>query len=189
MNGIEMKNYKISLAGDLGSGKSTVGNILAKKYSMEKVSIGYMLRDLATDHNMDVIEFNKYMETHPEIDKMLDDKLKSYEEKDGRFLFDSRLAWNFVPSSFSVYMRADIETSAERILNANRTTETYTDKAEAIKQLIKRRESETLRYNSFYGVDILDMNNYDLVVKTDNKSVLEVADEISKAFEIWLKKD
>ena len=184
-----MKNYKISLAGDLGSGKSTVGDILTKKYSMEKVSIGVMLRDLASEHNMDVIEFNKYMETHPEIDNLLDNKLKSYEKKAGRYLFDSRLAWNFVPSSFSVYMKAKIETSAERILNANRSTEKYTNKDEAIKQLIKRRESETLRYNTLYGVDILDMNNYDLVVETDNKSVLEVADEISKAFEIWLNKD
>ncbi len=183
-----MKSYKISLAGDLGSGKSTVGDILTKKYSMEKVSIGVMLRELATEHNMNVTEFNKYMETHPEIDNLLDDKLKSYEDKEGRFLFDSRLAWNFVPSSFSVYMTADIETSAERILNANRSTEMYADKAEAIKQLVKRRESETLRYNTLYGVNILDMNNYDLVVKTDNKTVLEVADEISKAFETWLKK-
>ena len=37
-----MKNYKISLAGDLGSGKSTVGELLTSKYSMaffEKIMI------------------------------------------------------------------------------------------------------------------------------------------------------
>ena len=182
-----MKNYKISLAGDLGSGKSTVGDILTKKYSMEKVSIGVILRDLATEHGMDVTAFNKYMETHPEIDNELDNKLKSYEEKDGNFLFDSRLAWNFVPSSFSVYMKADIKTSAERILKASRSTEKYADIDEAIQQLKNRRESESLRYKTLYGVDILDMANYDFVIATDDKTVTQVADEIISAFEKWLQ--
>lgn len=182
-----MKNYKISLAGDLGSGKSTVGDVLTKKYSLEKVSIGVMLRDLATEYGMDVTEFNKYMETHPEIDNEVDNKLKSYENIDGNFLFDSRLAWNFVPSSFSVYMKADIKTSAERILNAGRSTETYADLDHAIEQLKKRRESESMRYKTLYGVDILDMNNYDFVIETDNKTVSQVAEEIITAFENWLQ--
>lgn len=182
-----MKNYKISLAGDLGSGKSTIGDVLAKKYSMEKVSIGVILRDLATEHGMNVTEFNKYMETHPEIDNELDNKLKSYEEVNGNFLFDSRLAWHFVPSSFSVYMKADIKTSAERILNAGRSTETYADLNEAISQLKNRRKSESLRYKTLYGVDILDMNNYDFVIETDDKTVTQVAEEIQTTFEKWLQ--
>ena len=182
-----MKNYKISLAGDLGSGKSTVGEVLAKKYSLEKVSIGMILRDLATERGMNVIEFNKYMETHPEIDYELDNKLKSYEEKEGNFLFDSRLAWHFVPSSFSVYMKVDINTSAERILKADRSSERYADVNDAVNQLKTRRESESLRYKTFYGVDILDMNNYDFVIETDNKTVTQVADEIIVAFEKWLE--
>ncbi len=182
-----MKNYKISLAGDLGSGKSTVGDVLAKKYSMEKVSIGVMLRDLATEHGMDVTAFNKYMETHPEIDNELDNKLKSYEEKQGNFLFDSRLAWNFVPSSFSVYMKADIKTSAERILKAGRSTEVYEDINDAAQKLKARRESESLRYKTLYNVDILDMNNYDFVIETDDKTATQVADEIILAFEKWLQ--
>ncbi len=182
-----MENYKISLAGDLGSGKSTVGDVLAKKYSMEKVSIGVMLRDLATEHGMNVTEFNKYMETHPEIDNELDNKLKSYEDINGNFLFDSRLAWNFVPSSFSVYMKADIKTSAERIIQAGRSSEQYADVSEAIEQLKNRRKSESLRYKTLYGVDILDMNNYDFVIETDDKTVTQVADEIITAFEKWLQ--
>ena len=34
-----MKEYKISLAGDLGSGKSTVGEILTEKYGLENKQI------------------------------------------------------------------------------------------------------------------------------------------------------
>ncbi len=183
-----MNNLKISLAGDLGSGKTTVGEILTKKYNLEKVSIGKILRVMAEEHGMSVADFNKYMETHPEYDKIVDDKLIEHETIDGNFLFDSRLAWHFVPSSFKVYMKVDIKTSAERIINAGRQDETYSDIDSAIKELKKRRESEIVRYNSLYGVDIMDMSNYDLVVDTNGKTPEEVADIIIKNFEIWLKR-
>jgi cytidylate kinase len=182
-----MKNYKISLAGDLGSGKSTVGDVLAKKYSMEKVSVGVMLRDLATEHGMNVIEFNKYMETHPEIDYELDNWLKSYESMDGNFLFDSRLAWHFVPSSFSVYIKVSTVTAAERIMGAGRSSEIYKNLDEAVESINARHESELLRYKTLYNLDLSDMSNYDLVVDTDGKTPSEIASIICNAFEDWLK--
>ncbi|MBQ3235163.1 MAG: cytidylate kinase family protein [Clostridia bacterium] len=183
-----MKDLKISLAGDLGSGKTTVGEILTEKYGLEKVSIGKILRKMAEEHGMSVADFNRYMETHPEYDKIVDDKLKSYEGISGKFLFDSRMAWHFVPSSFSVYMQVDIKTSAERIINAGRSDETYDDVDVAIREIKKRRESELLRYNSLYHVDIMDMSNYDLVVDTNGKTPAEVADYIIKNFEKWLER-
>ncbi len=143
---------------------------------------------MAEEHGMSVADFNKYMESHPEYDKIVDDKLIEHESMQGNFLFDSRLAWHFVPSSFKVYMQVDIKTSAERIINAGRNDEKYDDVDSAIRELKKRRESEIVRYNSLYGVDIMDMSNYDLVVDTNGKTPEEVADIIIKNFEIWLKR-
>lgn len=182
-----MKNFKISLTGDLGSGKTTVGDILTKKLNLKKVSIGEILRELATEKGMDVVEFNKYMETHLEIDNMLDDKLKTYENRDGNFLFDSRLAWHFVPSSFSVYMKVDIKTSAKRIMGAERSTEIYSSLQDAENKIKNRRISEAQRYKTLYDVDIMDMNNYDFVIETDEKSPKQIANEIEMAFLSWLK--
>ncbi|MBR2322147.1 MAG: cytidylate kinase family protein [Clostridia bacterium] len=181
-----MKDYKISLAGDLGSGKTTVGEILSKKYNLKKVSIGQILKEMAQAQGMTVAEFNTYMETHPEYDNLVDDKLKSYENISGNFLFDSRMAWHFVPSGYSVYMKVDVETAALRIMNAHRENEQYPDVSVAVDKLTKRRQSELLRYNSLYGVDISDMSNYDLVVDTSGKSPEEVASIIIENFEIWL---
>ena len=56
-----MRSYKISLAGDLGSGKSTIAKFLTEKYGLEKVSIGSIQRQMASRMNMDTCEFNKYM--------------------------------------------------------------------------------------------------------------------------------
>ncbi len=182
-----MKDYKISLAGDIGSGKSTIGQILSDKYSLEKVSIGYILRDMAKEYGMDVNAFNKYMETHPEIDGILDGKLKAYEKESGRFLFDSRMAWHFVPSSFSVYLKVSFETAAERIIGAGRSSEIYKSIDEAVKSIKARHESESLRYKTLYNVDVNDYDNYDLVVNTDGKNPEEIAKIICDAFELWLK--
>lgn len=182
-----MKDYKISLAGDLGSGKSTVGAMLSQKYGLEKVSIGQIQRQMASDMNMTTIEFNRYMETHPEFDDVLDGKLREYENMHGRYIFDSRLAWHFVPSSFKVYMVVDVKTAAERIMNANRSGEQFSSIEDGIEKILSRRGSETLRYKTMYNVDITDMSNYDLVVVTDGKTPNEVASEISNAFENWLK--
>ena len=181
-----MKDYKISLAGDLGSGKSTVGEILSKKYNLQKVSIGQILREMATERGMTVAEFNVYMETHPEYDNLVDDKLKSYEGLSGNYLFDSRMAWHFVPSSFAVYMKVGVEAAAKRIINAQREHEKYDSVEDAVNKLIERRNSELLRYNSLYGVDIVDMDNYDLVVDTSDKTPDQVASVIIENFEKWL---
>ena len=183
-----MKNYKISLAGDIGSGKSTVGQILSEKYNLEKVSIGLMLRDMAKEYGMDVNEFNAYMETHTEIDEILDNKLKEFEFIDGNYLFDSRMAWHFVPSSFSVYIKVSPEIAAERIIRANRSTEKYKTLSEAVENIKARHKSESLRYSKLYSVDVTDLNNYNLVVDTDNKTPEEIAEIISLEFENWLNK-
>ncbi len=183
-----MKDYKISLAGEIGSGKSTVGHILSEKYNLEKVSIGYILRDMANNYGMNVNEFNAYMESHPEIDNILDTKLMSYENVSGKFLFDSRMAWHFVPSSFSVYIKVSVKTAAERIMKAGRSSEEYKNLDEAIKNIQARQISERSRYNTLYKVDVTNLDNYDLVVDGENKSPEEIASEICTAFEEWLNK-
>ncbi len=183
-----MKDYKISLAGEIGSGKSTVGQILSERYNLEKVSIGYILRDMANKYGMNVNEFNAYMETHPEIDGILDNKLMSYEIKKGKYLFDSRMAWHFVPSSFSVYIKISVKTAAERIMKAGRSSEEYKNLDEAIKSITARQISERSRYTNLYKVDVSNLDNYDLVVDGENKTPEEIANEICSAFEEWLKK-
>lgn len=173
-----MGYFKISLAGDLGSGKSTVGAILKEKFGAEIVSIGRLQRSMAAEMGMDTCEFNRYQETHPEFDKILDTRLSSYESLCGNFIFDSRMAWHFVPSAFSVYLKCDLAEAAKRVAKAGRSDERYSDEKEAAGKLLLRREREKKRYADFYGVDITDMNNYDLVVDTTDKSVEEVAEAI-----------
>ena len=145
---------KISLAGDLGSGKSTVSKILIERLGAEYYSTGAIVRGLAKKYNMEVVEFNLYMETHPEIDHEIDDGLKALSEVDKLLIIDSRMAWHFTEGTFKVYLSCDAETSALRIMNDVRPGERAATLEESIRNTRERRESEKKRYMTQYGVDI-----------------------------------
>lgn len=176
---------KISLAGDLGSGKSTVADILISRLGAEYYSTGAIVRSIAEKHGMSVVELNVYMETHPEIDHEIDDGLRALGDVDKLLVIDSRMAWHFTPGTFRIYLTVDIETSAWRIMNANRCGEHASTLEETIKETKARRESEKKRYMTQYGVDIKDLTNYSLIVDTTSATPSEVAECIISAFEEW----
>jgi cytidylate kinase len=176
---------KISLAGDLGSGKSTVSKILINDLGAEYYSTGAIVRAVAERRGMTVVELNKYMETHPEIDHEIDDGLKALSDVDKLLIIDSRMAWHFTRGTFKVYLSADAETSALRIMNANRRGEHAATLEETISQTKARRESEKKRYIDQYGVDIKDMTNYSVIIDTSHATPEEVAECMISAFEEW----
>ena len=178
----DKKIYKISLTGDLGSGKSTVGEIIAERLNIEKFTLGAIQRKVAEEHNMTTTELNIYMEDKPEMEDVFDNWQRALENREDSFIIDSRLGFYFVPSTFSYYLSVDITESARRIMSANRSSEPYSSLEEAISKITDRRESERRRFKKFYGVDILDMSNYDCIIDTTNRTPEEVADEIIKSY-------
>ncbi len=176
---------KISLAGDLGSGKSTVAKILIEELGAEYYSTGAIVRDIANKRGMSVVELNVYMETHPEIDHEIDDGLKALSDVDRFLVIDSRMAFHFTKGTFKVYLSADAETSALRIMNANREGEHAATLEETIKETKARRESEKKRYMTQYGVDIKDLMNYSLIIDTSHATPREVADCLIASYKAW----
>lgn len=177
---------KISLAGDLGSGKSTVSDILIERLGAEYYSTGAIVRSIARKKGMDVGDFNRYMESHPEIDREIDNGLCALSDVDKLMIIDSRLAWYFTKGTFKVYLSTDTVTSALRIMQANRQGEHKATLEESIEATKFRRESEKRRYREQYGVDIKDLHNYDLIVDTTVATPDEVAECVVRGFERWL---
>nr|MBQ8890390.1 cytidylate kinase family protein [Clostridia bacterium] len=177
-----MRN-KISLAGDLGSGKSTVARILIEALGAEYYCTGSIVRSIAEKMGMTTLELNEYMETHPEIDKEIDDGIRALSEDERALVIDSRMAWHFTKGTFKVYLSTDIETSALRIMNANRKGEHAATLEETVAETRARRQSERKRYMDMYGVDIKSLFNYSLVVDTTVAAPDRIASLILSEFE------
>lgn len=178
-------NFKISLAGDLGSGKSTVSRLLIAATGAEYYSTGMICRRAAAEHGMSIDEFNRYMETHPEVDKMIDDGLCALSSDERSLVIDSRMAFHFVRPTFRVYLTTDAITSAARISADKRAGESFDTLEETARRVAARRESENLRYFEKYGVHIMDMSNYDLVLDTTELPPERVAELILSSLALW----
>lgn len=178
------KRIKISVTGDLGSGKSTVCRYLKERFNLNVYSIGLIQRSLAEKYQMDIYAFNKYMETHPEIDEEIDTELTRIGQRDENMVLDSRMAWHFVPDSFKVYLSVQLDSAAERIMRDQRgSVECYKTVEEAKEKILARKRSENLRYITKYGVDCSNSDNYDLIIDTTHLSPEQVAETIMSKVE------
>jgi len=179
---------KISLTGDLGSGKSHVSRLLSEKLGFRIISTGTIQREIAAKYGMTTLELNEYTKTHPEIDDEIDGSITKLQEAEESMIFDSRLAWHFAPKSFKVYLTVNMDEAARRIFYDKRTSENYQDIEEAKNKIRARRKSELERFKDYYNIDYSDLENYDLIVDTTEISPEEVCERIIIAFRKWENK-
>ncbi|MEZ4921367.1 MAG: cytidylate kinase family protein [Saprospiraceae bacterium] len=173
---------KITITGDLGSGKSAVSRLLCEKTGYQYLSTGQIQRQLAADMGMDTLEMNRLADTDPSIDEKIDSVFKDLNTNPEGFVIDSRLAWFFIPNSFKVYLKVDVETAAKRILgDEERNSEQYKNLQEAMDKLLARKASENQRFLDKYGADCSNMDNFDLILDTSNHSPDMIAALIMKA--------
>ena len=173
----------ISITGDLGSGKSTVSNILCSRLKYDYIYTGEIQRRIADRYGMSTTGLNKYSETHPEIDREIDSTFKSLNNSE-KLVVDSRLAWFFIPDSFKVFLKTNLRISSERISkDTKRMRENYASEEEAVSSIVERKASENKRYAELYGADCSALTNYDLIIDTSFIEPEKVAGIILGEFE------
>ena len=169
---------KITITGELYSGKSSVAKAISKALDYAYFSVGELQRVLAVEKGMSITEYNKYM-----MDNNLDYGVDNRTSKIGRekddFVFDARLAWYFIPDSFKVYMKIEIDVAVERAMNSERgKSEKYASKGDAKENIIERRRLEATRFRDIYNIDIDQDSNYDLVIDTSHITMEDVIEKI-----------
>jgi cytidylate kinase len=138
---------------------------------------------------MTTLELNEYTKTHPEIDDEIDSTIEKLQDANESLIFDSRLAWHFAPKSFKVYLTVNINEAARRIFYDTRTSENYLDIEETKNKISARRSSELERFKAYYGIDYSNLNNYDLVIDTSDKTPEAVNEIITENFKNWIKEN
>jgi cytidylate kinase len=170
--------FRITIAGDIGSGKSTVAKKLAHWLGVESLSTGGIQRQIAQQRRLSVLELNKLAEEDPSIDREIDGYLMRL--PDGELVVESRMAWHFVPNTLKLYLYISDGAAARRIIGAQRIDEDYGTIANAAQPIMARRRSEILRFKKYYNVDIDDLRNYDLVIDTTFAEVDEVVEQVRR---------
>ena len=125
------------------------------------------------------------------VDKLIDDTTTKIGKERDHIMFDSRLAWNFVPDSFKVFVITDIDEASRRVFHdsVRANSESYETQEACKKALIHRQEMETVRYQEIYHIDYYDMSNYNLVIESTNASPTEIAEEILKLLDGFSKNE
>lgn len=170
---------KITVSGLPGTGKTTVGKILAKKLNLKFISAGEIFRKLSEQRGLSLEEFSKIAEKDPEIDRLIDFTLKELAEKEENAVFDGRLSGWFINADLKVYLFADDETRYERIAKREKR-----DLMKVKEETKLREELERRRYLKFYGIDVDDVRVYDLVINSGKFTAEEIVEIIIKALEL-----
>lgn len=168
----------ITISGKPGSGKSSVGILVAKKLGFKYYCIGDLRREMAKKKGISIWELNKLGEEDPSTDLEPDKFAEEKGKKEDNFVMVGRTSFHFIPKSIKFFLDVDPKVGAERVLNHSRNDEKYKDLDEAIEKIRKRRESDKLRYKKYYNLNVFDKKNYDYVIDTTNLTIEEVADKI-----------
>jgi cytidylate kinase len=87
-------------------------------------------------------------------------------------VLDSRIGWHFLPDAIRIFVRVDIREASRRIFRSKRGIEKENlSYSKTLSNTRRRIQSEALRYKKYYGIDVNDLSNYDIVIDTTGMSI------------------
>ena len=177
---LKMKNIinKITLSGEVASGKSTVGKKIAERLEYEFISIGNKTREHVESRGMTIVEFQNKCIENPELDKEIDLTFSNDCNSLNKLVIDYRLGYHFIKDAFHVFLKISEENATDRLKKAQRKNETHLT-------IRERNDSFKQQFLSAYNIDYTDENNYDLVLGVTNyANPDEIVDAIIEGFKL-----
>lgn len=188
----------VTITGNLGAGKTSVCNEL-KKMGYDVISGGDIYRTYAQEHGITIVKLNEMAKTDRSVDIQIDERTKKLGTEVDHTIFDSRMAWYFVPDALNIFLAVDAKTAAKRVyadeLRKGEEIYSNSDCEYTEKELQKRAELERERFIEMYGVDYFDQSHYDVIINTEKLTPREVAKEIDQLVKriehakIWVQND
>lgn len=182
----------ITITGKPCSGKGTAAKEFCKQFNFEYMCTGDMFRNYAKQYGYDnILSFQENSPIIKQIDKLIDDNSIEIGKTriNNNIVFDSRLAWHFIPNSFKVFIDVDFETAGKRLFEAKRTSEQIDSIENAVESLKTRWQIENNRYLELYNVNNLNMENYDLIIDSSNLTPNEVVEAIKQGYDKFINQE
>src|SRR5438046_10125138 len=112
-----MKRPIITIAGSLGSGKSSTAKAVASALGFRHFSSGDLFRQFAVERGESIEAMNISAEVQRDIDLKVDSLLQEMYRTDEKLVIDSRMACHWLPLSYKLLLVVDRDSAAERIVN------------------------------------------------------------------------
>ena len=184
-----MNKRIITIAGSVGSGKSSTAKAVAAALGFRHFSSGDLFRKFAAERGESIEAMNISAEVQRDIDLRVDELLQQMYRTENRLVIDSRMAWHWMPSSFKVFLVLDGDTAAERIFNQvreeGRTSEHAASVHQVHKSIRRRSASEQKRYAALYDVNPTDPLNFDIIINTRHNDLRTVIAIVLAAYHAW----
>lgn len=161
----------ITITGTPGSGKTTIGKLLAQRLGYRFFSTGMLRRQLAKERGMTIEEFNRLGETDPSTDNIADEYQAKLGREEDNMIIDGKVAFHFIPQSVKIFITAAEDVRASRIFNdtnPSRNQQRAKDVEEQKRLNAERVDVDNFRYKRHYGLDWGNVNNYDIVIDTSS---------------------
>lgn len=165
---------KLVVFGLAGTGTSTFGKSLAQELGAEFKSSGNLFREMAEEYGVDLYTFEEYCRKDDTYDRELDRRVAEFGETHQHFVFESRLAWYFIPDAWKIKLVCDEEVAFSRV--AQRDGLDFDDARE---KTLRRADTIQDRYRQFYGIEDYPPSDerFDLVLDSGQLSVAELVEQ------------
>ncbi|MBC7100474.1 (d)CMP kinase [Methanothermobacter tenebrarum] len=169
----------ITISGLPGAGTTTITRMLSTKLGIPFISAGDVFRQMAAERGMDILEFSRLAEEDHEIDKEIDKRQAEIAKSKENLIVEGRLSAYFVEADLKILIIAPFNVRAYRI------SKRESKPLKKVENEIKRREeSEAKRYKEIHGIDIEDLQVYDIILNSAHFKPEEITNIIIKIIEV-----
>ncbi len=172
----------ITISGLPGSGKSTIGKMLAARLGYKFYSVGDLRGKMALERGLTIEELNTLGESEKWTDKEADDYQVALAAREDNFIIDGRISFHFIPQSFKIFLAVDQDVGAKRVFAHPRADEKPASTIEELERAMTARvQSDSMRFEKYYGITYPDPAAFDLVIDTSHLTPGEILDTILQA--------
>ena len=160
-----MKFRNIIVAGDVGTGTTTLAKALAEKFDWKYISAGDFFRSYALENNIPLWDKKSVPD---KLDRAVDKKFFEIIRDQSGFVFDTHYGGYFarnIDDVFKILLTCNAQDAEERILSRGHTHK------EAVNDIRKRRVENLAKFHKLYSKENPENPKYfDLVIDTTNST-------------------
>jgi len=169
----------ITIGGLIASGKTTLAKKISAKFNFEHISAGKIMRDMAAERGMSVVEFSIYAQGNHEIDNEIDRLQKERAQKAQNCGVDGRISAFILKPDLGIWLKAPLATRVKRAMLRDNSKDEI--------EIIGREDSEKKRYSEIYGINLNNTEIYDLIIDTEKFGIGETTDIAIAAIETYIR--